>query len=599
MSDLLRSKLSAVRRKSVIVSTGSGICLAIGAIIAAVGAEMIADFLFELPFTLRAAWLAAALAMLVVVVVRQIIGPMLASPDEDEVALWVEHDSPGLRSRLISAIQLTRAQAVPTGQSVALVQALVLQTEEIAGPMDFMGVVKIDRLARLGSIACLAALLGIVGMAWGGTSSVDLLKRAMLVPGIDVPRKTRVQLLTPSPLVVAVGDGVELRAQASGVIPTSGSVRIRYDGESDPVTLAMAADPSSAKQFAVKLDTVSRSFGYRVMLNDGHSIDGRVEASTRPSVVSMQIGEIFPAYTHLQPTFHSPGDLRILAGSRLAVRVKANKPAKKTAATDQPFNRLAFQTRNGEVDVPLFVDANDRQLLTAMDGDNPNVRVPTDAQGLSVHLVDDDGLQTKDPATYAIQMIPDQPPAVRVTYPDRKEQLSTVRAQLVIGVEASDDFALGKLVLHYHVLPPELAEAVSAENGSAPEVRPPDSPSSNAGSAAPTASEEKSLDLKGTPKTFRGQFHFDLATLTPPPLEHGAVEWWLEAEDTNDVTGPGKTATDHYLTRIGTEAEVRSDLFARLGNHMGEIKEAAETQKQDNADLGEMIQEKVEVKPAP
>jgi hypothetical protein len=80
---------------------------------------------------------------------------------------------------------------------------------------------------------------------------------------------------------------------------------------------------------------------------------------------------------------------------------------------------------------------------------------------------------------------------------------------------------------------------------------------------------------------------------------HGAVEWWLEARDTNDVTGPGITQTDHYLTRIGTEAEVRSDLFARLGNHMSEIKETAETQKQDNADLGEMIQEKVDVKPAP
>jgi hypothetical protein len=61
MSDLLRSKLSAVGRKSVMVSAGSGACLTISAIIAAIGVEMIVDWLWELPFIVRAAWLALSL----------------------------------------------------------------------------------------------------------------------------------------------------------------------------------------------------------------------------------------------------------------------------------------------------------------------------------------------------------------------------------------------------------------------------------------------------------------------------------------------------------------------------------------------------------
>jgi hypothetical protein len=594
MSDLLRTKLSAVRRKSVIVAASSGACLAFAAIVGAVGMEMILDWLWELTFILRAAWLAAALAMLVVLLARDVIWPLFRLPDEDEVALWVEHESPGLRSRLIAAIQLSRAQAIPAGQSVSLVRALVRETEEIARPMDFLGVVKLDRLARLGSMASFVFILGIFGMAWGGTTSVDLFERAMLVPGVEVPRKTHVTMITPNPLVIAVGEDVELRAEASGVIPASGSVVIHYDGGSEPVTLPMPADAANAKQFALKLATVPKPFSYRVILNDGHSADGRVEASTRPSVVSLQIGEIFPGYTHLPPAAHSPGDLRILAGSRLAIRVTANKPVKSTTVGDSPFNRVTLQGKTQSVDVPLSLDGSDGKTLIAKQGDDPDIALPADVQGMSIHLVDADGLQTKDPAVYQIELIPDQPPVVRVTYPDRKEQLSTVRAQLLIGIEASDDFALGKLTLHYRVLPPELAQTMPNQDGSAPETVPlsPVSPPS-------AVSGEIPLDLHGTPKDFRGRFQFELDKLTPPPLEHGAVEWWLEAEDTNDVTGPGKTATDHYLTRIGTEAEVRSDLFARLGNHMGEIKETAETQKQDNADLGEMIQEKVGAPPAP
>jgi hypothetical protein len=327
-------------------------------------------------------------------------------------------------------------------------------------------------------------------------------------------------------------------------------------------------------------------------------------------VVSLDIAEIYPDYTHLGPVRHSPGDLRILAGSRLAIRVKANKAVRNTSETDRPFNRVSLQGKNGTVDVPLRIEGDDRQTLVADDHGNPDIPLPADVQGLSIHLVDDDCLQTKDPAVYGIQLIPDEPPSIRITYPDRKEQLSTARAQLLVGMEASDDFALGKLTLHYRVLPPELAQTIAAENGAAPAAIPevPDIPlvvdpkhkkqdSTPAIAPPPAVSDSIALDLQGTPKSFRGQFRFELSNLKTPPLEHGAVEWWLEAEDTNDVTGPGKTVTDHYLTRIGTEAEVRSELFARLGNHMGEIKETAETQKQDNADLGEMIQEKADLKP--
>jgi hypothetical protein len=385
-------------------------------------------------------------------------------------------------------------------------------------------------------------------------------------------------------MLVAAGEPVELRAAASGVVPKSGTVTVHYDGQDATASLPMQADPKKPGEFVLNLGSVSRSFSYRVHLNDGHSGDARVDERVRPAVTALDITQIYPAYTHLSPEAASPSDLRILIGSQLTLHVQANQPLKNNAASDQASNHITFTTKTGSVDVPLAGVGEDRQALACS-----AIAVPRDATGLSVHLINDDGLENKDPAVYPIQLIPDEPPTLQITYPDRKEQLSTARALLVVGIETRDDFALGKLVLHYRVLPPEVAQSIIALNGQAPSSAAGDQ---NSGPSVAASDNTMELDLHGTPRSFKGQFHFDLSQLKPPPLEHGAVEWWLEAQDTNDVTGPGKTLSDHYLCRIGTEAEVRSDLFARLGNHMGQIMEAAETQKQDNEDLGQMIQQK-------
>ncbi len=583
MSDLLREKLSIVGRKSVFVNVGAGSCLAFTALLAAIGAGMLIDWLLELPYLIRTLLLAIDLAMLITLLIREVAGPLLNRPDEDEVALWVEQSSPGLRSRLIAAIQLTRAEAVGTGGG-SLVQALVRETEEITAPLDFQSVVKSDRFVRYGAMAALAVLLGIATLAVGRQASVDLFERAMLVPGVDVPRKTRVEVIGGNQIFVARGEPIELRAQAKGIIPTDGSIRLTYDSDKHTVTMKMPADPQHPGEFAAKLETVADSFTYCVFLNDGHSADCRVEATFRPSVSGLEIRQIFPDYTHLQPVKRAPGDLQLLAGSKLALRVTANKPVKLTDGRQSPFNRATLHSKTGITDFPLVTDKADPHFLASA----VEISLAPDTVGLSIHLVDENGLETRDPAVYRIEQIPDSPPTVRVTFPDRREQLSTAGAKLVVGVEASDDFAIGKLALCYKVVPPETAESLTDQINVNAAATP--------GATAPTANlptEQIDFDLKGTPKDFRGRFPFELSKLKTIPVEHGAVEWWLEAEDTNTVTGPGKAASDHYLTRIASEAEVRADLFLRLGNHMAQLKEQSETLKQDNAELGEMIQEKV------
>ena len=73
------------------------------------------------------------------------------------------------------------------------------------------------------------------------------------------------------------------------------------------------------------------------------------------------------------------------------------------------------------------------------------------------------------------------------------------------------------------------------------------------------------------PRTLHKRYSWKISTLTPrsatqPTLEGSNIEYWLEAEDNNDVTGPGEGESEHFSARVVSELEKRKEIFARLGN---------------------------------
>ncbi len=102
--------------------------------------------------------------------------------------------------------------------------------------------------------------------------------------------------------------------------------------------------------------------------------------------------------------------------------------------------------------------------------------------------------------------------------------------------------------------------------------------------------ETINLDLGGqTPRSLRRRFPWDLSKL-PSPLSVGdTIEFWAEASDTNDVTGPGVATSEHYQFHVVSEADKRTELMNRLGDYLGQINDVSETQRDLNEKLGVMI----------
>lgn len=714
MSKVIQSKIDGVRRKHATVRSAEAACLMAIILVGTLGVTMIVDWLFDLPYLVRAALLSLHAATLLYILVRHVIWPLIKGPDDETVALWIERLYPESASRIISAVQFSRVELA--GASPAMVSACVAQAEEFIAPRECGDAVATDLLLKRFAIALAVSIVGIGLLVWGGQNTRDLLLRALAVPGIEVPRKTRVELLTPTRLVVAKGDTIKIEARAHGIVPEDGTLRVQYANRATAEFL-MKADPVESDKFSIDIENVQDGFLYRVQLNDGRSVEATVEAHPRPAVASIEVQQYFPAYTKLQPTRRSTGDLTLLAGSRLGLRITANKPVANTDARAQKHNRIRFE--GADVSFALQRDPTDPRVLYAIDGSQNSIPVPETATGLSVYLVDELGLESKDPAVYRIEVVPDAPPAVQITFPQVREELVTERAKATVGFELSDDFGVAKARIRYMPLgaagaqiegdglmaayyanteldgepvvqrvepkieinfdrtpvpglpkdqfsarytgkfsPPldgsyefsvesddgcrlwigdqlildkwgertvkdkatpvlleagkmvdiklEYMEAAGSASLKLIVLRPDKKYDAGdrlsrylfSGEEAILKAREKltkSIDLAIEPgRAIRGQFPWNLETLKLSPGE--GVEWWVEAEDANDQTGPGKTESEHRMIRIGTEAQVREYLLARLGNYLQAIQDVRESQLEETQKLGEIILEKSKVR---
>jgi hypothetical protein len=537
--------------------------MALGVIVVALTLGTLLDWWLNLPVLVRAVFLAIDVALVGYVLARYWLGPVWNGPDDDQIALLVEEAQPRFSTRLIASVQFTRARTVPAGASVSLVRAMIAQAESIANAVDFPAVIKTDRLMRtvIGSILLLVG--GLALYSWGARDSVstDLLKRAFLVPGVEVPRDTHVSFDGINPdMVVARGDTVVLQARARGVVPPSGQVQISGGGVGGDQKFTLDESKTQPSLFSRSMDNVQDSFRYRITLNDGQSGWHTVKVLARPVTTRIDARQSFPAYTGMGVVGRSLGDLSILSGSHLLLRITASQPCMPTEANH--FRHSFIHVTGVEKDIDMDVDPASPLVLSG------DFEVDDKATGFSVNLVDRDGMTSKDPALYRIDVIQDHDPVVKVSFPVEREELVTKMATILIKYDASDDFGIAGAALRYKI-----------DDGDAQTL--------DLGAILPGKPLPRVLAAKA--------FEWRLASLPPPPgkasLEGSTIEYWLEVTDNNDVrkSGPGVGASDHFAARVVSEAEKRAEITARMNGQIDGIRSDIDAQQKLSDDLGGKI----------
>ncbi len=550
-STLLADKIAGVRSKKTGVEIGSGVAMLLGGLTLALGIGMLLDWFLDLPWAVRFLLFLGYLAAAGHVIWHHILIPLLRQPDDDDIALLVEHGNRQFASRLIASLQLTRPGAIQNGEAPALVRSLVAETERIAGPLDFTAVIPTRQFRRLAGWAVAIVIIGSVVFWKGEEVSRDLLSRAFLSQEVQVPRKTRIGQ-TSGDLRIARGDNVTLFAVAKGVVPDHAKLVLKFaSGRTQEFLLDQS--PANHSHFAQMLENVQDSFDYTFHIGDGKSRTARVEAVERPGIAKLDALQIYPDYTGLGTVHRSLGDLTLLVGSKLDLTLTPTKEVVRGAVL------VTSSTNAAPLSLPLRINPkNPREV---------QVTIPITSEalsGFSIHLEDKFGFRSKEDAVYRLEVLPDRVPVVRITYPERKEELITQKATVLIGFEAVDDFAVQQLFLRYTI----------------------------------DGGEEQGIELTlETPqRSLRRRYDWKVAALNPKVSEGATLEYWIEARDNNNVTGPGIGTSEHFSAKVVSDAEKRADLLNRVGDSIGAIGEAANDQEKLSLRLGDIIQGRPERK---
>lgn len=545
-SALIGHRLTVLRNRHVNVAVATGFVAFLGSLVVLLAAGTLLDFWLDLPWLLRLVFLLTDGVLLGWVAWRYIFTPLLHQPNDETVALWVEKARPELQSRLISAVQLTRPGGLPRGAASGLVHALVEQTEAMVSAIDFHRIIRTTQLRALALWSGILVSLALILCLYAGRTSLELLQRALLGTNA-VPRKTRVVPVTGDARM-GRGDNIRIEAVAHGVLPRLGRLVIKSPGRR---TQEFTMEPSGEgrDRFARTIENVQDHFTYVVYLNDGATRTHRVEVIPRPTVATIECLQEYPAYTGLPAARRSLGDLSILAGSVLQVHVTATK------AVQEATLKLVGIDQS----VPMTIHATNSHQLSA------SFSVPAKGlTGFSVHMIDRIGMASSDAAVYRVEVIPDKAPTIRILYPDRREELVTRQATMVVSFEALDDFKIARARLQYRQSEVEDAPLKTIE-----------------------------LDMSGEGgQRLRRQYPWKISDMVPPVTEGERYEYWVEVEDNNNVTGPGITSSEHQLVRVVDANEKRADLLNRAGDYLGTIGDVTGDQEKINLKLGEIILEK-------
>src|SRR5207237_1022882 len=133
-------------------------------------------------------------------------------------------------------------------------------------------------------------------------------------------------------------------------------------------------------------ENVQDSFWYRLHLGDSTSRWFRADVLAPPVVTRLECLQVYPPYTRLGIVSRSLGDLSILAGSRLILKVSANNPIAPDGP-GTPLNVVHLVNADNAADVRLAVDPKDPRKLAA------DVPLPPKTSGFSIHLCDTNGLR--------------------------------------------------------------------------------------------------------------------------------------------------------------------------------------------------------------
>lgn len=438
LSSVIRNRLIAVRRRSVMLGGAEAAVAGATALLAGMQLAMGFDWLVTIFDTrVRVALTCSVLLIACAVLVRCLVRGWSGRWCLPSVAHQVDRALPFLEERWSAVTELTANHDPPAIRgSDRMLRQVMLEAESFAHLVSPEGIVSDAGLRRrlrwLGAVT--AVLLVAVLIAPRQTT---VLLRRFWQPTNPISL-TRVTAVTGT-RVVPQGEPLTLTARLEGRLRTRADLSFASGSK-----FSLSADPSS-DLFTFQLRETNEPFDYRFRAGDGQTDWHRITPEDRPALEQVRFCIIPPEYSRLPVDQRErlPRYCRALEGSRLEIRFVPNKP-------------LAALHLRGEDD---RVEA----LVASAEGAYAFEKVLHEQITLSPSLIDVHGLTSRAIAPCRIVVYEDKPPSVELVSPEDNVAVAPDET-ITITFAASDDVGIAEAEL---VVTYESAAASQPEPGAA------------------------------------------------------------------------------------------------------------------------------------
>jgi hypothetical protein len=338
---------------------------------------LLTDRGLRLEWGFRAALLASFVVVLARIVWRRLLQPLAVTLDDDEMALAVERQAPGVKQALISSLQFERhLQRGSSHDSVALMTAVIDDTHARLQAIPFAQAIDAARMRKF-----VAALLATVTF-FGGWAAIDReslaiwASRNLALSQVDWPRYTTLAFMDTGTGEVRLpqGDALTLRIAVTGPVPDQVFLSYRFrSGEQGTEPMSRTGDG----EFTLTIDAVLEDVTLQADGGDALPATLQVRIVERPRIDDLQVEVTYPDYMERDPEVLPPteSDLRLPRGARLLLSGKTQKPIAEAFLLAGGDRKLPLSTGADalsfrgvfapEASGLLVVDVIDRDLLGA------------------------------------------------------------------------------------------------------------------------------------------------------------------------------------------------------------------------------------------
>ena len=450
---------------------------------------------------------------------RKVLTPLRISVGASDIAGLVERRYPDLSSVLVSAVRFASGDVGRReSNSPALVSSVIESAALRAAPLDFTAVLD-PRRGRRSAGVLVGTLVICASAALIAPHTMKLwFARNVLLQEIDWPRRTQLVVDLPSgELVGARGDDLLIQAYAEGVQPRE--VEIFYttaSGEEGRETLSIVGG-QGANRYRYNFKNAQEDFTFHLEGGDAVTPEFRARLIDRPSVVKSQIRLQPPAYTRQPATTlaESERSTQVLPGTEVTITVQTNKPIAKAT----------------------LMNANKSVVAAEVNGSTVSAKhTPAETQTNHFFLLDEFGLEDKQPARFALRVVKDEPPRVRLKLPGAGEMI-TPEAILPVELEFADTYGLAAARLFYTVTRDDTRQGEIVGLGFEPHLT-----------------------------TFSTSLRWTVGEQAVVPGDRVILR--ARAADFDDVSGPNIAESAEVSLRVVT----RDDLFAELARREQEFR---------------------------